>query len=131
MSTPRENAFLEGSSNDPREVLLVQGLLEKTREGKISWVKAADAITARIPNGFQINFVLSPTSIISSHSSTWQLLTVRDRAGSELLRVNNSAINFITGVAKGAALMQLVNDLFRLVNSGDDLERAIQTINKL
>lgn len=131
-STRPTNVFLRGASTDPREVLLLQSLAEKTREGKISWVKAGDAITARIPNGVEVNFVLLPTSIITSQS-TWQLLTVRDRVGSELVKLSNSsnALVALAGSGKSAALIQAANDLFKLVNSGDDLERAIETINKL
>lgn len=130
MST-RNNLFY-GRPEDPREVELIQSLLEKTRQGKIPWVKQQNAITAKIPSGFEINFVLTPISIVSSYAN-WQLLTVRDRIGSELLRVSNtSMVSIVAGMAK-SAVVEAADKLFTLLNHavGDDLDRAIDTIKKL
>jgi|SRR5882672_8504276 len=131
MST-RNNAFF-GLSDDPREVELIQSLVEKTRQGKISWSKQANALTATIPRGFQINFVLAPTSFISPNLTNWQLLTVRDTSGSELVRVTNAPmISVLAGTAK-SALLDAADELFKVVNgaTGDDLDRAINAIKKL
>jgi len=127
----RANAYFFGESDDPRKVELIQSLVEKTRQGKIPWVKQANALTATIPNGFQINFVLAPISILAPYSS-WQLLTVRDKNGNELVRVNNGATVSILAGGR-SALGEAADELFRLVNgaAGDDLDRAITTIKNL
>ena len=59
MSTRPINFFL-GQSDDPRQVELTRSLVEKARQGKIPWVKQANALTATIPLGLQVNFVLAP-----------------------------------------------------------------------
>jgi len=134
MST-RPNYFF-GESDDPREVELIHSLVEKTRQGKIPWVKQASALTAAISSGFgfEINFVLAPTlSFVNPHSSSWQLLTVRDRSGSELVRVSNPPmITVLAGAAK-SPLVHAADELFKLVYgaAGDELDRAINTIKKL
>lgn len=131
MST-RRNLFF-GDSDDPREVELIRSLLEKTRQGKIPWVKQSSALTATIPNGLQINFVLAPATVLTPYSS-WQLLTVRDKSGNELVRVNNNANTL--GAMAGAAMSPLTtaaNELFKIVSgaASDDLDRAINTIKNL
>jgi hypothetical protein len=130
MST-RPNYFF-GTSDDPREVELILSLVEKTRQGKIPWVKQSNALTATIPSGFQINFVLTPVTLFAPHSN-WQLLTVRDRTGSELVRVPNAPMVTILAGAARSALVEAADQLFKLVNGavGDDLDRAINTIKKL
>jgi hypothetical protein len=131
MSSPIINLML-GLTDEPRKVALIQSLVEKTRQGKIPWVKQASALTATLPGGYQINFVMSPMMTILTQSSTWQLLTVRDRIGSELVRVSNeNTISVAMGA--GSALVAAASELFKLVNSGsdDDLDRAINTIKNL
>jgi hypothetical protein len=133
MST-RPNIFKFLGSDDPREVELIQSLVEKTHQGKIPWVKQANALTATIPLGLQINFVLAPTlSFVNPHSTTWQLLTVRDASGSELVRVSNTPMVTVLAGAARSSLLQAIDELFILVNgaAGDDLDRAINTIKKL
>jgi hypothetical protein len=132
MGITRSNSIFFGQSDDPREVELIRSLVEKTRQGKIPWVKQSNALTATIPLGFQVNFVLGPLAFITNAS--WQLLTVRDASGSELVRVSNSGIISITagGVLK-SALVEAADELFTVVNgaAGDGLDRAINTIKKL
>src|SRR6266849_1984926 len=128
MSIRINNSFY-GPAADPREVELIQNLLIKTRQGKIPWVKQGNAITANIPGGFQINFVVSPTISFVPQSTNWQLLTVRDKSGSELVRVNGgSVISVLTGGA-GSETIAVANELFIAVNgvTGEGLERAINT----
>jgi hypothetical protein len=121
-----------GQSDDPREVELINSLVEKTRQGKIPWTKQKGALTAKIPSGFEINFVLSSIPIFVTNPA-WELLTVRDRNANELVRVNNvSGLSALTGAMRGP-LVEAVDELFKLVNdaASDDLERAINTIKNL
>ena|ERR1700740_973991 len=133
MSTRFNNLAFFGQADDPREVELVKSLIEKTRQGKIPWVKQANALTASIPlSGLQINFVLGPASIIPSYAD-WQLLTVWDRSGSELVRISNTGVATILAGAAKSVLVEAADELFKFVNgaAGDDLDRAINTIKKL
>jgi len=131
MSTRPINFFL-GQSDDPRQVELIRSLVEKTRQGKIPWVKQANALTATIPLGLPVNFVLAPLSFLTANPS-WQLLTVRDASGSELVRVSNAPMVTVLAGAAKSALLDAADELFKLVNgaAGDDLDRAINTIKKL
>jgi hypothetical protein len=130
MST-RINSLL-GIPDDPREIELTRSLLEKTRQGKIPWIKQGNALTATIPSGVQTNFVLSPVSLLGS-SSNWELFTVRDRSGNELVRIGNpSFAAMLVGQAVNP-LADAANELFKAVYGavGDDLDRAINAIKKL
>jgi len=65
--------------------------------------------------------------------ATWELLTVRDKNGSELLRVSHPGlIPTISGTAK-SLLVAATDELFEAVYGalGDDLARAIDAIRKL
>jgi len=130
MSTLR-NAML-GLIDDPRKTELVRSLIEKTRQGKIPWIKQANAITAALP-GFQINFVVGIPFPLGPFTMTWELLTIRDKSGSELVRVSNTAGTFVVTSVASSALLQAVNELFALLTAaaGDDLDRAINTIKSL
>jgi hypothetical protein len=122
-----------GLPDDPRELELIRGLIDKTKQGRIPWVKKQTmAFTAAIPNGLEMNFVLSRSLL--APSSTWELFTVRDVNGSELLRVTNpSSIGLLASGATASAVSNATNELFRVVYGavGDDLDRAINTIKKL
>jgi hypothetical protein len=120
-----------GLSEDPRQVELVNGLLEKTRQGKISWSKQGTAITATLPNGIAANFVLAPN--LYTWATSWQLFTVRDIQGNELIRVNSSGISVASAMGGGSPLIVATNELFKAVHgfAGDDLDRAIDSLKKL
>ena len=131
MSTIPNNRIF-GQSDDPRKTELIQSVIEKTRQGKIPWVRQASALTAIVPGGFQINFVLAPITILTPFS-TWQLLTIRDRMSSELVRVINSAVpSALAGLPK-STLVEAADQLFTLLtrSADDDLDRAINTIKGL
>jgi hypothetical protein len=132
MSTRTNNAFY-GQSDDPREIELILNLNLKTRQGKIPWVKQANAITANIPGGFQINFVVATTLTFLPQSLNWDLLTVRDKSGNELVRVNGgNMISVITGGTR-SELIAAADDLFKAANgvTGEGLDRAINAIKNL
>lgn len=115
-------------AEDSRELALVLGLVAKTREGKVRWFKAGSAVTAMIPDGLNLNFVLSTN--LFTMSTEWQLFTVRDARNNELLRVANTPI-FLSPLRGGIAaavdeLFQSVLALFR-----DDLDKAIDSVKNL
>jgi len=117
--------------DDPRKTEFVRSLLAKTKEGKVSWNKKGNAFTAAIPNGIVVNFVVGAS--LFGTAPTWQLFTVRDRAGNELLQVNSpDFISIISNTATGP-LLEATNHLFAAVSgiSGDELEQAIESLKKL
>jgi hypothetical protein len=127
-----------GFGDDPRRVALVKLLTDKTKQGKIRWAKQRSAITASLP-GFEVNFVTQPSLI---GSETWQLFTVRDTQGNELLRTSPAPLPFllpssplptIPVLSGELTVEQAVGELFAAVNrsAGDDLDRAISTIKNL
>ena len=116
---------------DPRELQLVRSLLEKTRLGKIQWARRANAIVGIVPASLEMNFVLS-TSLLGT-SSSWELFTARDVQGNTLLRIANPGFALNLAGKDSSALVGTVNELFSVVYGavGDDLDRAIRTIEKL
>ena len=124
------NISVFGMPDDPREVELVRGLLAKTREGKIRWIREGSAITANVHKGLQLNFVLT-TNIFTSVSD-WQLFTVRDRSESELVRVAGAGAFGLVAMGTNS-LVLAVNELFQLVIGSirDDLDEAIDSVKNL
>jgi hypothetical protein len=124
------NTSFLGVPDDPREVELVHGLAAKTREGKIQWTREGSAITAKVPNGLQLNFVLT-TNIFTSVSD-WQLFTVRDKSSSELVRVAGPA-TFALLIGGTNSLVLATDQLFKLVIGAvrDDLDNAIDSVKNL
>lgn len=125
---------LLGEQDDPRKVELVRSLIEKTRQGRIPWARRANALTAAVPTGVEVNFVLSPISILTPYSS-WQLLTVRDKSGNELIRVESASgvVSILAGGRVRSPLTEAADELFGVVNAaaGDELDSAIEKIKKL
>ncbi|HXZ11866.1 MAG TPA: hypothetical protein VEG64_05700 [Candidatus Sulfotelmatobacter sp.] len=130
MSSGPLPSFLE--SEDPREAELIRSLVEKTRQGKISWTKRSSALTASTSSGIQINFVLGMQFL--DYSAGWQLLTVRNKSGSELVKVNNTMTTFsVLAGGKKSAAVEAADELYTLASrtAGDDLDRAIDAIKNL
>jgi len=120
---------------DLRKVALVKLLTEKTKQGKARWGKQRSAITANLPGGFEVNFVTQPTLV---GGETWQLFTVRDAHGNELVRATPLPLAFLSPtpavpITESSTLNQAVDELFATVNrsASDDLDRAIATIKNL
>jgi len=62
------------------------------------------------------------------------LLTIRDRSGSELVKVsNNAGITAVLAGAAKSAVVEAAEELFQVVRgaAGDDLDRAIDAIKRL
>lgn len=124
-----------GLDEDPRKIALVKELAEKTNQGKVRWVTKQNAMTATLPRGLEINFVTQP-GIVGGKS--WQLFTLRDAAGNELIKTAPSGylsllLSPSTGKIEHSPLEQAVDLLFATVNksASDDLDQAISTIKNL
>ena len=135
MST--KSNLLQAKADDPREIELATSLAEKTKQGKITWVKQRNAITATVPGGLELNFVTQQNLL---GNPFWQLFTVRDARGNELLRAN--PIGAVLAFSKSAGktlpsdispLLAAVNELFEAVSKSadDDLEKAIHSVKNL
>jgi hypothetical protein len=130
MSTARIGSII-GLPDDPRKTEFVLSLLAKTREGKVSWIRKGNAFTAAVPNGIAVNFVLGAG--LFGLEPGWQLFTVRDNAGNELMQVRSPhVLSFEPGVAAGS-LLDATNQLFIAISgiSGDALGQAIDSLKKL
>jgi hypothetical protein len=114
--------------DDPRKTEFVLSLLEKTREGKVSWLKKGNAYTTTILNGFVINFILGP-EMYGLRSRGWQLFTVRDEKSNELISLSPLG----PSPSEEGSLVVATDQLFAAVSglSGNALERAIQSLKKL
>lgn len=135
MSTLNNLAALTQILADPRKVAFVEELTEKTKQGRVPWVNRNNAVTATLPGGLEINFVTSPTLGGGVH---WQLFTLRDSRGNELIKISPAPLlpflRSATPVPGGTdSLEQAVGELFSEVNksASEGLERAISTIKNL
>jgi hypothetical protein len=131
MSTGLEALIGGFPQEDPRKIEFVRSLLTTTKAGKVSWVKKGNAYTALIPNGVTVNFVLS-TALFGMNPS-WELFTVRDRAGNELIDVNSPGLISVISKTAVGPLLEATNQLFAVVSgaTGDALDQAIESLKKL
>ena len=126
-----------GRSDDPREVELVASLAEKTRQGKVDWIKQRNAVTAKVPGGLEVNFVTRQNLL---GNPFWQLFTVRDARGNELVRADpvGAVLSFSKSVenpvqAAVSPLMAAIERLFEEVSrsTDNDIEKAIHSVKNL
>jgi len=115
--------------DDLRKVEFVRSLLEKTKEGKVSWTKKGNAFTTTVPNGVAVNFIMGT----GPSRGSWELFTVRDRTGNEILQVTGLDFESMTVNLTRDSLQEATNQLFAVVASisNDELERAIDSLKKL
>jgi hypothetical protein len=71
-------------------VVLVKKITEKTRQGKITWHKGRNGLTAYVPGRLRISFVETPFAAL--FTPRWVVFAVRDDAENEVLNVENSTI---------------------------------------
>jgi len=118
-----------GKPEDSREIELVVSLAEKTKQGKIRWVKALNAMTANLVGALEVNLV---TQSPLAGGLSWKLLTVRDALGNELVRVNPPSLSAMYGTAV-PPLIEAVDELFDAIqkNHDDELEKVISSIKNL
>lgn len=129
-------AAFAGLGEDPRKIALVKELTEKTKQGKIRWVTKQNAITTTLPRGLEVHFVTQASLVGGKY---WQLFTLRDAGGNELIKTSPPALlpfllSPTSPVATGpSSLDQAVDELFAAVNrsASDDLDQAISTIKNL
>ncbi len=123
---------LVGWFEDPRHIQLVQKLTEKTRQGKVPWLRSLNGITADLPDGLSVNFVLQAS--IFPAQSTWELFVIRDSKGNEILRVHSVGVfQVLVGNSKATRLQEAVAELFSSILTlvGDEVEKAIRIIDKI
>jgi hypothetical protein len=128
-------AAFAGLGEDPRKIALVKELTEKTKRGKIRWVTKQNAVTAALPRGLEVNFV---TQASLTGGKYWQLFTLRDAEGNELVRTAPGVLlPFLTSpvpvAVEPSSLDQAVDELFSTVNrsASDDLDQALSAIKSL
>ncbi|MHB8524617.1 MAG: hypothetical protein ACYDD2_00445 [Candidatus Acidiferrales bacterium] len=128
---PRSSA-----EDEPKQVLLVQKVAQKTKEGKIKWAKTKTTLTASIAGGLVFNFVLSYDALLAvvGGGMDWQLFTVKKENGEELVKVENiSGVQLILSGAYASPLQQAAKELFRTIrNAGNpEIDDAIAKIERL
>lgn len=129
-------AAFAGLGEDPRKIALVKELTEKTKQGKIRWITKQNAITTTLPRGLEVNFV---TQARLAGGKYWQLFTLRDAGGNELIRTAPPPLlPFLMSpspplATEPSSLDQAVDLLFATVtkSASDDLDQAISTIKNL
>lgn len=125
------NRSFYGEPEDPRDIRLVKSLIEKTKEGKVPWVRSTNAVTAMLPGKLEVNFV-AQSGILWGTDAGWQLFTVRELQN-EILRVNAPTPLGVAFQRANPALLEAVGELFAAVNRASDavIDRAIDSIKKL
>ena len=78
--------------DDPKQLELVNTIIQKTQEGKLRWNKSATSYEALLPNGVQLKFILSmPFFPKLFQGKTWAQFIVCQQDGSEIVNVQQSS----------------------------------------
>ena len=123
------NLAIPGNPEDSREIELVVSLTDKTKQGKVRWMNALNAMTTSLPGSLEANFV---TQVPLAGGLSWKLFTVRDSRGNELVRVAPPSLIAMFGTAQ-PPLVEAIDELFGAIQKthDDDLEKAISSIKNL
>jgi len=125
------NPFLT-REDDPRHIELVAKIAQKTRLKKISWRRTGTGVTASIPGGLEFSFVLSVNFFAPfGIAANWQLFTVRQASGQELLKIEN--LSGVPALLGPTPLQSAVTNLFEAVrgSASDDLDSAINAVDRM
>jgi hypothetical protein len=109
-------------------VVLVKKISEKTRQGKITWHKARNGLTAYVPGKLRITFVETPFAAL--FTPRWVVFMVRDEAENEVLKVENQIIGGAAAEPdseSAAAVFSLLLVQDPLVNAARELHAWIHS----
>lgn len=128
MSTHREPTCR--IADERPQVELVASLTEKTEQAKIPWLKRRNTISAALPGGLLLNFIAQPNLLGNFY---WQLFTVRDARGNELVRANPIDAVLAFSKAESRPLLTAVERLFEAVqrSTAGELSKAIDSVKSL
>jgi hypothetical protein len=117
-----------------KQVALIEKITEKTRQGRIAWRVTGTGISCSIDNRMEISFVRVPSAL--PDGSRWALLTVREAAGTEILRVEGSRSRFGLDPAPGtakAAITAAADLLYQeiVAAKGSHIDKAIEIIDSV
>jgi len=113
---------------DPKNLTLVQKIIEKTSQKRIYWQKSTTGFAASIgaPLPMHLEF--------SSQGQTWRTFRVQTKEG-PILKVDNTILGSMLLHMGGASdpLVALTSQLYRMVShlGEGQIERAIDAIERL
>jgi hypothetical protein len=142
--------LLSGFDNDPKEIELVENIIEKTKAGKIVWQKQPSALVATV-SSMQMNFVRSSSAgailgrTLGGGGGAWEMFSIRRVDGTEILKVEQPSMSFLSVLIPPppgsppptppprSKLLQSVDRLYSIadVRGQGDIDNAINVIKNL
>ncbi|MBZ5531151.1 MAG: hypothetical protein LAO20_06950 [Acidobacteriia bacterium] len=123
-----------GAFADPKQLELVNTIILKTQQGKLRWNKSTSGYHASLPNDGQMVIAVSTPILPFLGGKTWAHFVVRQKDGTEILKVENSETNF-SGIPQFTAsdLEVAVKKLYGLVSESatDAVEKVIDQLKHL
>lgn len=136
------SGFFGPRGEDPKEIELVDSIIEKSKAGKIGWRRNTSSLVATLPS-MQLSFVrssLAADSLFGSFLSSigvWDVFSVRKADGTELLKVEQPQVNpLLVGAGpppSRSKLVQAVDTLYSIANAKaqGEIDNAIRAIKNL
>jgi hypothetical protein len=124
--------YVDTSSEKP--VALIEKITEKTRQGRIVWQVTETGMSCSIDNRMEISFVRVPRALPGG--SGWDLFTVREATGTEILRVerfrSRPALPPVPGTAE-EAILAAADRLYEeiMAAKGSRVDKAIEIIDSV
>jgi hypothetical protein len=131
--------------DDPKKLELIENIVAKTELGKIPWEKTPSTLVANVP-GMQLSFVRSSASawsILGGSSSGWDIFSIRNQQGSEIMKLEQPLANFWAMTPPNAPppappprskLLQAVDTLYAIAETKGqvgEIDKAINVIKSL
>jgi hypothetical protein len=127
---------------DPKEIELVENIIEKTKSGKIAWQKSGSSLFANLP-AMQLSFVRSNNALLDRMldalgGSGWNMFSIRRTTDNfEILKVEQTLKLLPPPPAPSkpvrSKLLQKVDDLYALADAKGqgEIDKAIDAIKNL
>ena len=115
-----------------KEIELIEKIAAKTLQGKIPWKVGTTALTASVGNKLEISFVRDSPLVPFLGKQGWALFSVRDKQGSEILKISGTAFSplaVLGGVAQ--ELTAAVDKLYAAVITSyrSEIDKAMDIVD--
>ncbi len=118
--------------DDPKQLELINAIIEKTQEGRLRWNNSTTACVARLPDGTKLIFALA-SRLLFLKAKTWAHFVVRQQDGTEIVKVQQTDPSGLEKLAGKGSVELAVDQLFKLVSKAgtEGVNRVIQGVKNL
>lgn len=120
--------------DDPKYLDLIEKITQKTLANKIRWKMTQTGVSANVSGKIELGFVRGRGGLFATKS--WELFTIRDANGKEILRVDRvprTPVEILAGGVPARPIMKAVDTLYAAIEQlgRAEVEKVIELIDKI